>query len=154
MWRARLWEHPESDREQPEFAEFWYVAYHTLFWIDLYLTGTEEGYVPPPPFALIEQDDDGPLPPRAYTKDELLAYLSDCRKICQATIESMSDEEAERRCSFGWGEVSFAELLLYTMRHVAGHAAQLHLLLGQKSIAAPNWVVWAGKRDEESEAKR
>jgi hypothetical protein len=59
----------------------------------------------------------------------------------------MTDEAAARRCRFGWGEVSFAELLLYSMRHVAGHAAQLNLLLGQKSIPVRSWVLWAGERN-------
>jgi hypothetical protein len=143
LWRARLWEDPS---ERPEFSQFWYVVYHALFWLDLYLTGAEEGFVPPAPFTLIEQDEDGPLPARAYTRDELQAYLDDCRKKCQATIEALTDEAAERRCTFGWGEVNFAELLLYNMRHVAGHAAQLNLLLGQKSVPAPNWVLWAGEQ--------
>src|SRR6185436_14800077 len=95
----------------------------------------EEGFVPRTPFALIEQDEDGPVLDRAYTKGELQAYLHDCRKKCQATIETMTDEEAERRCRFGWGEVSFAELLLYNMRHVQEIAAQLSLLLGQKGVS-------------------
>jgi hypothetical protein len=144
LWHARLWEHPS---ERPEFSQFWYIAYHALFWLDLYLTGAEEGFAPPPPFALIEQDEDGPVPERAYTKDELQAYLDDCRNKCKATIEAITDEEAERRCRFGWGEVSFAELLLYTMRHVQGHAAQLNLLLGQKAIPVRDWVLWAGERN-------
>ncbi len=143
LWRDRLWEHPS---EQPEFSQFWYIAYHALFWLDLYLTGTEEGFAPPTPFTLIEQDADGPLPERAYTKDELHAYLDSCRKKCQATIEALTDEAAERRCRFGWGEVSFAELMLYSMRHVAGHAAQLNLLLGQRTGAAPGWVPRARER--------
>ncbi len=81
LWRAPLWQTPDT---KPEFAQFWYVTYHTLFWLDLYLTGTEEGFLPPAPFTLIEQDDDGPLPDRVYTKDELLAYLGDCRETCQS----------------------------------------------------------------------
>jgi len=143
LWRARLWEHPS---ERPEFSQFWYIVYHALFWLDLYLTGAEEGFVPRSPFELIEQDEDGPVPEKPYTKDELQAYLDGCRKKCQATIEAMTDEEAQRRCRFGWGEVSFAELLLYTMRHVVGHAAQLNLFLGQQTGSAPGWVLWAGEQ--------
>jgi hypothetical protein len=79
LWLAPLWK--TTDR-QSEFSQFWYVVYHTLFWLDLYLTGTEEGFVPPHPFTLIEQDDDGSLPVRVYTKAELLSYLKDCRKTC------------------------------------------------------------------------
>jgi hypothetical protein len=146
LWRARLWEEPSQ--EQFFLPEYWYVVYHALFWLDLYLTGTEEGFVPPAPFALIEQDENGPIPARPYTKDELQAYLEECRRRCQKTIEGTSDEEAQRICRFGWGEVSFAELLLYSMRHIAGHAAQLNLLLGQKIGSAPVWVTQAREQTE------
>jgi hypothetical protein len=140
LWLAALWQTPDKS---PEFAQFWYVAYHTLFWLDLYLTGAEEGFVPPAPFTLIEQDDDGPLPERVYTKAELMAYLMDCRKKCHATIEALTDEMAQRRCRFGWGECSFLELLVYNLRHVHGHASQLNMLLGQHGISAPDWVAQA-----------
>jgi len=115
LWVSRLWEHPS---ERPELSQFWYIGYHALFWLDLYLSGAEEGFMPPSPFELIEQDENGPVPEKPYTKEELQAYLDNCRKKCQATIEAMTDAEAQRRCRFGWGEVSFAELLLYTTRHV------------------------------------
>jgi hypothetical protein len=42
--------------------EFWYVAYHTLFWLDLYLTGRPEDFAPPPPFTLDELDPAGLSP--------------------------------------------------------------------------------------------
>jgi hypothetical protein len=141
LWHARLWDAP-SER-QFFLPEYWYIVYHTLFWLDLYLSGAEEGFAPPPPFTLIEQDDDGPLPERPYTKDELQAYLDYGRKKCQATIEALAAEAAQRRCRFGWGEVSFAELLLYNMRHVQEHASQLSLILGQKVGSAPGWVTRA-----------
>ena len=105
-----------------------------------YLTGTVEGFAPPPPFTLDEIDPAGLVSERPYTKDELLAYLDYGRKKCQATIEALSDETAGRRCRFPWGELSFLELLLYTMRHVQEHAAQLSLFLGQKIGHTPGWV--------------
>ena len=138
LWRDRLWEEPAQ--QQFFLPEYWYIVYHALFWLDLYLTGAEEGFAPPAPFTLIEQDEDGPLPERPYTKDELQAYLADCRRRCRETIEALSDEAAQRRCRFSWGEVTFAELLLYNMRHVQGHAAQLNLWLGQQTGAGPGWV--------------
>lgn len=136
LWQATLWDHPE---EKPEFSQFWYRAYHTLFWLDLYLTGAEEGFLPTAPFELIEQTDDGPMPKRVYTKDELLAYLADCRERCKATIEALTDDSLERRCGFGWGECSFFELLIYNLRHVQEHTAQLNLLLGQKVGPTPDY---------------
>jgi hypothetical protein len=140
LWSASLWKTPDT---KAEFSQFWYVVYHTLFWLDLYLTGAEEGFIPPPPFILIEQDDEGPLPERVYTQDELLAYLTDCRQRCRATIEALTDEKAEQRCRFSWGECSFLELLIYNLRHVHGHASQLNMLLGQNGIPVLDWVTQA-----------
>lgn len=136
LWHARLWFHPG---EQPEFSQFWYRAYHTLFWLDLYLTGAEEGFLPPPPFTLIEQDDEGPLPERAYTKAELVGYAVDCRARCRAAIAALSDETAHRVCRFSWGECSFLELLIYNLRHVQEHSGQLNLLLGQNGVYTPDY---------------
>ncbi len=43
-----------SDRSQK--VEFWYLAYHTLFFLDLYLSGSLEGFNPPEPFTHVRQD--------------------------------------------------------------------------------------------------
>lgn len=140
LWRTALWQTPNK---QPEFAQFWYVAYHTLFWLDLYLTGAEEGFLPPAPFTLIEQDENGPLPERVYSKAELQTYLMDCRQRCRTTIEALTDEAAQRHCRFSWGECSFQELLVYNLRHVHGHASQLDMLLGQNGITTSDYVTQA-----------
>lgn len=137
LWTASLWLTPNA---KPECSQFWYVAYHSLFWLDLYLTGAEEGFLPPSHFTLIEQDEHGPLPERVYTKAELMAYLRECRQKCQATIEALTDETVQRHCIFSWGECSFLELLIYNLRHVHGHASQLSMLLGQIVGPQPDYV--------------
>src|SRR5262249_41964425 len=116
------------------------------FWLDLYLSGAVEGFAPPAPFTLDELDPAGLLPERPYAKDELLTYLEHGRSKCRATIDALTDERARQRCRFSWGEVSFVELLLYNMRHVQEHAAQLNLFLGQKLGSAPGWVAQAKHR--------
>ena len=140
LWLVRLWETPD---ERPEYAQFWYLAYHCLFWVDLYLSGTVEGFAPPAPFNLDELDPAGLVPEKPYTQDELRTYLTYCREKGQSTIEALTSETALRRCRFPWGVLSFAELLLYNMRHVQEHAAQLNLLLGQKVTPASGWVAQA-----------
>lgn len=146
LWRQPVWPDPSAPSER---AEFWYVAYHTLFWLDLYLFGSEEGFAPPAPFALVEQEDAiGPLPDRVYTQDELRGYLASVRQKCRAIIETMTDERARQPVSFGWmreGEVvTYVELQLYNMRHIQGHAAELCLLLGQHSVQSNyDWVTRA-----------
>jgi len=140
-----LWSDPSR---QPEWASkdvvgFWYVAFHSLFWLDCYLSGSEEGFAPPTPFTLDELDPAGLLPERPYRKEELQGYLLHCRRKCQATIDALTDERASQLCRFQWGEVTFAELLLYNMRHVQHHAAQLNLMLRQRIDSAPRWVAKA-----------
>ena len=137
LWNEHLW---SDHSQQPGLSQFWYVAYHTLFWLDLYLSGSVEGFAPPAPFTLDELDPAGLLPPRTYTKDELQAYLDHDRSKCQATIETLTDEKARRLCKFSWGELSFLELLLDNMRHIQEHGAQLNMILGQKIGSEPGWV--------------
>lgn len=129
LWEKNLWEDQPDQWVAAGFSAFWYLGYHTLFWLDLYLTGAEEGFVPPAPFDLVEMEA-GEVLPRTYTRAELLDYWEQCRQKCQETIGSLSTEQAYRLCRFPWGEVTFAELQLYNMRHVQEHAAQLHMFLG------------------------
>ncbi|GHO76882.1 hypothetical protein KSD_46530 [Ktedonobacter sp. SOSP1-85] len=141
LWKERLWSAP-SDHSlppwlPPEFAHFWYIVYHTLFWLDLYLSGSrEEDFAPPAPFIWTEGNP-AVSPERPYTKEELLVYLVQIRQKCQTTIADLSDEKAHQQVDYPWTEgklVSYLELLLYTMRHVQEHAAQLSLFLGQHGI--------------------
>ena len=136
LWCDSLWDDPT---DAPEYTEFWFIVYHTLYWTDLYLSGSRrEDFAPPAPFIR------GKLPEKLYTKDELQTYLVHCREKCQAIFETLTDEKANQRCEFPWGEeVSFAELQLYSMRHVQEHASQLSLHLGQKGVSAPDWVARA-----------
>ncbi len=144
LWNGQLWSAPSDQSFPPEFAQFWYIAYHTLFWLDLYLTGSpEEEFVPPAPFIWSELDPTV-SPERPYTKEELHTYLVQLRRKCQATITELSDEKAHRQVDYSWIEgepVSYLELQLYNMRHVQEHAAQLNLFLGQNAIeGVSDWV--------------
>lgn len=127
-----------SDRSQR--PEFWYVVYHTLFFLDLYSSGPVEGFVPPAPFNLDELDPAGVLPERPYTKDELRTYLKHGRAKCLAAIGALTEESVHRHRRYEWLEASEAELVLTTLRHVQHHAAQLNLILRQKIDDAPRWV--------------
>jgi hypothetical protein len=136
LWNERLWSDSSAPSVPVEFSQFWNITFHTIFWLDLYLSGSPEGFAPPAPFTV---DD----PERPYTKDELRAYLRYTRTKCHTTLAALTQEKASQLCEFPWapGRVfSFVELLLYTMRHVQEHAAQLHLFLGQNACAVSSWV--------------
>lgn len=137
LWRERLWRDPTG---RPEFAEFWYVAFHAIFWLDCYCSETADGFAPPPPFTLSELDGEGLLPERVYTRQELVTCLAYARVKCRARIAGLTDEYEPQRVRDNWQVKTIAELMIYTLRHVQEHAAHLSMLLGQNTDTSPGWV--------------
>ncbi|MBL8100459.1 MAG: DinB family protein [Anaerolineales bacterium] len=133
LWTVEVYKDSEDER----FGQFWFVSYHTLKWLDQFLEGVTKGFKPPAPFIV------GALPEQPYTKNQVVEYLGACRKKCQTTIESLTDERAGQILVFDWMEPSFLELQLYCMRHVQEHAAQLSLILGQHGVTGTDWVASA-----------
>lgn len=121
-------------------TQFWYHAFHTLFFLDYYLTPDVSQYEIPAPFELSEFEDR--MPSRTYTQTELLAYLDHCRAKSRNLIGSLTDETSKN----DWQNLSktmrynFVEIILYNMRHVQHHTGQLNLLLRQGMGDAPQWV--------------
>ena len=148
LWRARLWSAPPDD-SQSYRGEVWRIAYHTLEWLDLYLSSiaAAPGVPPPAPFPAQSPDAEDDEPQRPYTKEELRAYLLYTRQKCQDTIATLRGERARYPYEFPWEKgqgrpISYLELMLYAMRHTQEHAAQLSLFLGAHGIAdeALDWV--------------
>ncbi|HEY7784567.1 MAG TPA: DinB family protein [Pyrinomonadaceae bacterium] len=119
--------------------QFWYVAFHTLFWLDLYLADSLETFTPPAPFTIAEIESEQ-VPETPYTKAQLQKYLEHGRRQCREWISGVTDDQLVCRCPFEWVEGTNAELMLYNMRHVQHHAAQLNLILRQTIDSAPGWV--------------
>lgn len=149
LWREHVWPDLSAPSQR---TEFWYVAYHALVWLDLYLAGVpEEEFAPPAPFVQGEIDSDEELPDQPYTREQLRGYLASLRQKCRATIAEMTDERARRPVEYHWSEgqpVSFLELQLYNMRHIQGHAAELSLLLGRHGVHGDE-VDWAARARED-----
>ena len=133
LWTAALW----KDDEDARYGQFWFIAYHTLSWLDLFLTGSQKGFAPPPPFIR------GKLPDSPYTKEQIKWYLDHCRAKAKSTIEALTDEKARQICVFEWMEPSYLELQLYSTRHIQEHAAQLNLMLGQHDVTGQDWIAQA-----------
>jgi len=151
----RVWTQPGAGS-----APFWYTALHALYFLDVYLDTSEEACVPPAPFARADDApqgatgaacDDGlaawarldglRLPAHPYTRDEVLGYLPHGRTKCVRALASMTlDDAAAAADGFPWLGLTRGELMLYNMRHVQHHAAQLNLLLRQGGGPVPAWV--------------
>jgi hypothetical protein len=121
-------------------SKFWYIVYHTLFYLDYYSSEEPDKYVPPSPFTLSEFDPAGSMPERVYSREELMSYLETCRQKCHDRIAGLTTEHASKRFVNQYKDYSIFEILLYNMRHVQHHAAQLNLLLRQGTNSAPDWV--------------
>jgi hypothetical protein len=149
LWTERIWPDPPPPWFPTQFSEFWYVSFHTIIWLDLYLSGVpEEEFAPPAPFPKGELDSVETQPELPYTKEVLQVYLAAMRRKCHDTIMALTDEEARRLVEYPWSEgqpVSYLELQFYTMRHVQEHAAHLSLFLGQHGIPGEDldWVARA-----------
>jgi len=140
LWPEDFW---EADKK------FFYTAYHTLVFLDYYLT------IPAPkefssslPFTLTDSGEipeeaiDDIIPNKIYSKQELLDYLQSSREKCYGIISNLTEEKLEERWieEDGGMDFAFLEILLYNMRHVQHHAAQLNMMLRQKINDAPRWV--------------
>jgi hypothetical protein len=126
-------------------TQFWYKAYHCLFFLDYYLTMEPKTFSPPAPFTFSEFRD--AMPEREYAKEELLSYLQYNRVKCHSLISGLTEEKLQERWINVSGSMNYSvlEILLYNMRHVQHHAAQLNLLLRQSINDAPDWVFRGSK---------
>ena len=115
-------------------------AYHALFFLDYYLTLDPVGFTARSPFTHSEFEDEPPSVP--FSRNEILNYLDFNRNKCHDLIMSLTDELSKSR----WinesktMDYSLFEILLYNMRHVQHHAAQLNMMLRNQINKAPNWV--------------
>lgn len=121
-------------------SKFWYNAFHCLFFLDYYLTMDPKTFSPPTPFTISEFEDT--MPEYMYEKHELINYLQYNRDKCYTLIMALTMEKLQERWINVSGSMNYSvlEILLYNMRHVQHHAAQLNLLLRQSINEAPDWV--------------
>ena len=133
---------------------FFYIAYHSLISLDYCLTIPPTDYRSQLPFTITDPEEipeealDDIIPDRIYSKKELLGYLQASRLKCRELIEGLTEEKLKQRwiekpdelsahCTLNYNVL---EILLYNLRHVQHHAAQLNLLLRQKINKASDWV--------------
>ena len=129
--------------------KFFYITFHTLIFLDYYLTLPPKNFVPTLSFTEVPKDNipaeaiDDLLPDQFFTKTELLSYLKSSREKCKSLISRLGANPEIRfieELEEGAMNYSIVEILLYNMRHVQHHTAQLNLLLRQEMIQSTPWV--------------
>lgn len=125
---------PEATRRQA-YSAFWFVAWHTLNVAHYDIEGEElpPGWGAPPPFDQYVTDRDT-LPPRAWTRDEVLEHAAVTRRRIDEVVAALTDERVARPvpAPHRYAGRPYAWLLLLCLTHTREHAAQLDLFLGQR----------------------
>ncbi|MEO6062411.1 MAG: DinB family protein [Thermoflexales bacterium] len=124
---------------------FWRVAYHALFFTDLYLQTSEKEFIAwekhrkdyeqmgPPLWA----PDQIPQIGEPYTRDEVLEYLELCRKQADTRTRLL---DLDAPSGFEWLTFGKFELQFYSIRHIQQHAGELMERLGSRAGIDVNWV--------------
>jgi hypothetical protein len=137
VWQMRMW--PVNDGPA-NLSACWYIAYHTQFWLDLYLEGTATDFMPPEPFTLDEFKPEGVLPAEPLTKDAIRSYIAHNRAKISARVAGLDDDASAAISGFSWLPCSYFEVQTYNLRHVQEHAAQISMFVGQQISKDLRWV--------------
>ncbi len=139
-------------------GKIYYMTYHTVIFLDYYLTSPVKDFHPHLPYTLGDPDHlppetiDDVLPGRFYSKDEFLTYISSVRDKCKKIIKQTPNEKFSERwinddeidmhglCPALVIKYSLLDILLYNFRHAQHHVGQLNLLLRQKANIATEWI--------------
>lgn len=134
-----LWDHPDDK------AKFWHVAYHVLFYTNLYLANTAGEFAPwanhRPEYEFM-----GPIPwegnrlPKIgepYSKAEIVAYIAFCRHLIDQQVPAL---DLAAPSGFDWLPMTKFELQLYTIRHLQQHVGELMERLGARAAISVDWV--------------
>lgn len=126
----------------------WQLAYHTLFFVHLYLQPTEADFVPREGHRDRYVDmggdlegDDEPLGD-PVSKASVLEYLTFCRQELDRRIASV-DLAAES--GFSWLPMTKLELQIYSIRHVMQHTGELFERRAASDGVELPWVGMAGR---------
>lgn len=114
---------------------FWQVAYHTLCFVDLYLSPSEDEFEPradlhPGGWDEFNQE----YPSRRFEPREFIDYLSICREKMHTTIEAETPESLDGASGQLHLPFSRLELRLYNIRHMHSHAGQLSAFLRRAGV--------------------
>ena len=120
---------------------FWRVAYHALFYTDLYLQPNLDSFQPWEKHGEGYEDQGADFPLiTAFTKAELLGYLDAIDARIDATVDRLDLDSPE--CGFWWYDMPKLDHQLMNIRHIQQHAGQLSELLMVSGIDTD----WIGRR--------
>ncbi|HLJ12655.1 MAG TPA: DinB family protein [Planctomycetaceae bacterium] len=122
------------------------VAYHTLFFVDLYLSPGEAAFQLRDCHRRGGDERSSTEVSSGLSREETLSYLAICRQKALETLASETPESLQRESGFSWLPFSRGELHLYNIRHVQHHTGQLSAYLRRLVQDSERWWVKTGWR--------
>jgi len=130
---------------------FYYLAYHSVIFLDYYLSIPPKNFSPVLTFTIKDKEERPPesigdmIPDKIYSRQELIDYLKESRLKCKKIIDGLTDiEKFDIRFTEGNQEddmdYSIFEILLYNLRHTQHHVGQLNLIIRQDLNKHMEWA--------------
>ena len=113
------------------------IAYHTLFYVDFYLSRNEDAFTPRD-LNRRGGDERSPALSPGLSREDTLAYLAICRQKLIDTLTAETRESLEGPSGFSWRPISRGELYIYTLRHVQHHTGSMSAYLRRLDGALPD----------------
>ncbi|MHA2495687.1 MAG: DinB family protein [Candidatus Hodarchaeales archaeon] len=135
--QAELWEDAKRETVVSQ------VVYHTLFFIDYYLSKDSnerdkfQGKLGPD---YMGERTDGMEWDKIFSKEELLDYLGDIRQKATTRFTNLTLDELQDESLFHWHGSSVLSSLLYNLRHIMLHVGALHVRLNLVAKEPMKWV--------------
>ncbi|HMQ62021.1 MAG TPA: DinB family protein [Flavilitoribacter sp.] len=134
---------PEGWESKDRGAPFWRIAYHALFYTDLYLSESEAHFIPyaghRPNYHYLDDVTRENVPvvvDVVYTPEEILGYARSVEGNMPARVNA---DPMGEKSGFSWLPFNRLELHLYNIRHIQHHTGQLIERLHQAGIFGIRW---------------
>lgn len=127
---------------------FWHVAYHVVYYVDLYLSPDERSFRPPG-FHREGYNYLGPQPwapdmrivvDHPFDKSAVLDYLASVRRQVSISVAAETDATLAGQSGFPWLPFNRLELHLYNIRHLQHHCGQLAAAVRQELASGVPWT--------------
>jgi hypothetical protein len=133
----------------PHANAFWQTAYHTLFYVHMYLQPNLESFKPWAEHQTKVQYQNGfpgpakegsklPLIPEPYSKDQVLRFLAICQSMVDPALDSF--DLLDPQSGFPWYSCSKLEHQIISIRHLQHHTAQLGDRLREGVGSGLSWL--------------
>ena len=123
---------------------YWQIVYHTLHYTRLYLSTSEETFIPWAEhhanwhrFEKVNSDEKRGTTSFQYSKLALLPYVAQTNEDVESQI---IEKDFYNISGFEWLKLNRLEVHLYNLRHLQHHTGQLIERLQQNNVRGLIWV--------------